>query len=387
MNRLSKIARSASPCTGVQFRKTAYGTNGIHRFLRDVVAMANAAVEGNRYIVVGVDFHRSGDRRLHAIRSDDFAGKPAYHSLATEFIEPPVRLKYQPLTIKGKKIGIFEIGDCQDRPYMMRVDHSEALRRGDAYVRVNDEAVKMGRRQLQNMFERKFRETVSANSIEVGFPGEIIHKDFKVPTVDLSQLPSAEASTKLKQLLEVQSNSRDSGSTTVMARLTHARLFGSDSPYEDKSPTILLEEMAQIRKKHFDDDQHYLFETHGRRLQLVVYNQGDEPIEDASFTLVMPNHDAFYVASCLPKVPSNGRYAARRPEDTAAYPSVNLKDESVQISCKMGEIPTDAPVQVFGVPLRICVGSDLRGRRFGVRYTVFGRNLRTHAKGSLRLIF
>ena len=31
--------------------------------------------------------------------------------------------------------NVCEIGDCQDRPYMMHVDHSETLRRGDAYLR------------------------------------------------------------------------------------------------------------------------------------------------------------------------------------------------------------------------------------------------------------
>ena len=59
---------------------------------------------------------------------------------------------------------------------MMRIDYSEKLRRGDAYMRVNDAAIKMGRRQLSDLFERKFRDSVSAGDIEIGFPGEIIHK-------------------------------------------------------------------------------------------------------------------------------------------------------------------------------------------------------------------
>ena len=387
MNRLLNIARSATSGRGVQFRKTAYGGKGVRQFLRDVIAIANAGIEGNRYIVVGVDFDRKGNRRLHSVPQDDFAGKPSYQSLVTDFIEPPVRVKYQPVTLDGKQLGVFEIGDCQDRPYMMRVDQSETLRRGDAYIRVNDSPLKMGRRQLQDLFEQKFRDSVSADRIEIGFPGEIIHKDFRLPTVDLSQLPSAVASAKLKQLIEIQAKSRDSGSTTVMARLTHARLFGSDSPYQDKSPTDLLQEMAQIKKRHYHADQHFLFETNARKLQLVVYNQGDEPIEDASLSLFMPNHNAFYVASCLPKVPRNGSFVDRRSDDAGSYPSVNLKDDTVQVTDKLGDIPIDAPVMVFDTELRICVGSDLKGRRFGIRYSLFGRNLRTPASGQLRLIF
>ncbi|MDH3806944.1 MAG: ATP-binding protein, partial [Gammaproteobacteria bacterium] len=138
--------------------------------------MANASVHGSRYIITGVEIEARGRRKLRSIERGDFSGKPAYESLATDHIEPPIRIQHQAVTVDGARLGVFKIGDCQDRPYMMRVDHSETLRRGDAYVRMNDSAVKMGRRQLQALFEKKFQDSVSAASIEIGFPGEIIHK-------------------------------------------------------------------------------------------------------------------------------------------------------------------------------------------------------------------
>jgi hypothetical protein len=384
---LAKIVRSATPGTGVQLRRESYGKNGIRQFLRDVVAMANAAVGGSRYIIVGAETDNKGNKRLASISPDDFSGKPSYQGLVSDFIEPPIRLKYQAVNVDGKRVGVFEISDCQDRPYMMRVDHSETLRRGDAYIRMDNAAIKMGRRQLQQMFERKFRDSVSGDRVEIGFPGEIIHKDFKIRTVDLAQLPSAIASTKLKQLLDIQNSAKDSGSTTVMARLTHARLFGSDSPYENRSADEIVEEMAAIEKKHALDDAHFLYETSAEKVQLVVYNQGDEPIQDASLSIVLPNHNAFYVADKLPKLPRNGEYVDRAKGDTSEYPTVNLKDDAIHVSNTLGEIPTYTPVDAFQMPLRICVGSALKGRKLGIRYSLFGSNLRTPAKGKLRLLF
>ncbi len=85
---------------------------------------------------------------MHSIDADDFSGKPSYQSLANEYIELPLRIRYKPVTVDGQRVGVFEIGDSQDRPYMMRIDYSEKLRRGDAYVRVKNGAMKMGRRQL-----------------------------------------------------------------------------------------------------------------------------------------------------------------------------------------------------------------------------------------------
>ena len=134
---------------------------------------------------------------------------------------------------------------------------------------------------------------MSADDLEIGFAGEIIHKDLQLNCCDLSKLPSAEASDKLNQLIEIQNNSRQSGSTTVMARLTHARLFGADDPYVDRSPEQLMQEIKDLRNKYQDPDNHFLFESNGQQVQMVVYNQGNEPIVDASLSLIMPNHRLF----------------------------------------------------------------------------------------------
>jgi hypothetical protein len=387
MSRLAKIARSASSGTDTQFRKHEYGGNGIRDFLRDVLAMANATVEGPRYIVVGVDFDKNGKKRIKTVDSDDFSGKPSYQSLANEYIEPALRIRYEPVSIDGKKIGVFEIGDSQDRPYMMRIDYSEKLRRGDAYMRVNETAIKLGRRQLQELFESKFRDSVSAGDIEVGFPGEIIHKDLTLKCFDLKLLPSAEAGSKLAELIKIQSAARDHDSTNVMARLTHARLYGTDDPYVDRTPDELKDEMRQLRHKYRNEDLHYLYETNGERIQLVVCNQGQEPILDASLSIVMPNHNAFHVADRLPSVPTKNGFIERTPDEISAYPSVSLKDDSVQITSKVGDIPVGEPVEIFNSPVRICAGQELRGKRFGMRFSLHGQNLRTPAKGKLRLLF
>ncbi|MCH9004646.1 MAG: ATP-binding protein [Proteobacteria bacterium] len=382
-----KIARAATPGKNTQFRKDKYGSSDIRSFLRDVLAMANAPVEGPRYIIVGADYDDLQRKSLHTIDEEDFSGKPSYQSLANEYIEPPLRIRYKPVSIEGKRIGVFEIGDCQDRPYMMRIDYSEKLRRGDAYIRTKDSALKMGRRQLAELFERKFRDSVSADDIEIGFPGEIIHKELQLNCCDLSQLPSAEASKKLDELFAVRNQSKKTGSTTVMARLTHARLFGADDPYVDRSPTALVKEMKELRHKYRDHDNHFLFESRAEHVQMVVYNQGQEPIVDASLSLIMPNHNAFYVAATLPKVPRDDGFADRTPDEIAAYPSVSLKDDSVQVTSKIGDIPIGEPIDVFVAPLRLCVGKDLGGKRFGIRYALHGQNLRSPAKGKLRLIF
>jgi len=387
MDHLAKLITSASPGPGIQFRKQPYGAGNLRDFLRDAMALANASVEGPRYIVIGMDFDGQGRRQIHPVGDKDFSGKPAYRKLLRDHIEPPLKVNHEAVTVDGKQVGVFRIGDCQDRPYMMRVDFSEELRRGDAYMRVNESAIKMGRRQLQMLFEKKFQDSVSGNRIEVGFPGEIIHKHLNLGCQSLDELPSAVAASKLEQLIKIQLNSRNTGSTSIMARLVHARLFGSDDPYVSRSPDELMQEMEQIRHKYETQDREFLFETNAQRIQLVLYNQGHEPVVDASLVLVFPNDPDLYVADRPPKTQQDGVFVDRATEDTASYPDVSLLDNSVHIKCKLSSVPPGEPVEVFGSPLRICPGPGLRGRKFGIRYSLQGRNLRTPAKGQLRLLF
>lgn len=386
MNRLARIAQSATPSTSVLFRKTAYGREGVESFLRDALALANASVEGPRYIITGAEYDRKGRKRLYSIDEDDFTGRPAYPSLANDHIEPPLRLSYRPVTVEGERIGVFEIGDCQDRPYMMRIDFSETLRRGDAYARVNDSSVKLGRRQLQTLFEKKFRDSISAANIEIGFPGSIIHKDQKIETRNLKKLPSAIAGSKLQELIDAKERVHASVANTAVARLTHARLFGSDSPYEERSTDEIIDEMQQLALQHRNQDEHYLFNEQHSELQIVVLNQGEEALHDASLNLLLPRHDAFHVAERLPKLLKSGQFVSRTPAEQADYPAVSLRGDSVQISVKLGDVEPGAPAQAFPVPLRICVGDALQGRRLGIQFTLFAQNLRSPANGKLRLI-
>jgi hypothetical protein len=387
MNRLARIVRSAKPSTNIQFRKRPYGRDGIENFLRDALSMANAQIEGRRYIITGVEFDDKGRKRVYGVERDDFSGKPAYQSLANEHIEPPMRIRYHAATVDGERVGIYEIGDCQDRPYMMRTDYSETLRRGDAYARVNQSPVKLGRRQLQALFEKKFRDAVSSASIEVGFPGEIIHKRRKIATCDLSGLPSAIASAKLHELIEAKSRVKASAANTMVARLTHARLFGTDSPYEERSTEEIMAEMRQIERRYVDHDNCFLFDERAEKMQIVVLNQGEETIRDASISLVMPNHGAFHVADRLPKRRHDDRFVELTPAEQEGYPSVSLHDDAVQVSASLGDVEPGEPVEVFELPLRICVGDALKGRKIGIQYSLQAQNLRSPAKGTLRLAF
>ena len=64
MKGLARLVQTATPSTSVQLRKAAYGRHGVRDFLRVVIAIANARLNGRRYIITGIEFDDKGRKRL-----------------------------------------------------------------------------------------------------------------------------------------------------------------------------------------------------------------------------------------------------------------------------------------------------------------------------------
>ena len=172
----------------------------------------------------------------------------------------------------------------------------------------------------------------------------------------------------------------------MVARLTHARLYGSDSPYEYRSPEELEAELARIQEEYVDQDARFLFEEHGDEVQMVIYNQAEEALRDASLTVVLPAHEEFLVAESLPKRQRNNQFVEPSENERSSYPTVAVSDGAIQVTCPLGEVPPGQVVESFAQPLRICAGLGLRGRRIGLQYVLSASNLRMPAKGRLKLM-
>ena len=384
MQHLADIARTASPSNAIQLRRDHYDADSVREFLKDVIAIANAPVEGNRYILTGC-VATDGKRRVVGIDPDTGCQSIDWRGLVGEYVEPPIRLRFDTIHVDGHKVGAFQVGDCQDRPYMMRIDHSEALRRGDAYMRVNDVAVKLGRRQLQGLFEERFRESIATATVEVGFSGDIVHKELKLATVNLDQLPSRIASAKLRELQAARRGGH--GATTRLVRLTHARLFGTEHPYEDRTADELRDEVRAIGEQYRDADSRYLFTDAAHPVQLVVANQGDEALRDASLQVTLPRHPALRVMDRVPQDAANDTLGFMADELISNYPAVRLGQRAVHVSSTLGDIGPGALAPVFSEPLRICAEPGLGGKRMGLDYVLFARNLREPVRGRLHIRF
>lgn len=380
MKDLREILKAGEESSATKFRAEPYGPSDNESLLRDVLALANAEVSGPRMIIVGV---AANPRRVkvRSIEENAFERASDYQGLVHQYIEPPIELDFKPVEIGGKHIGVILIPDCRDRPYMMRMDFSSLLRRGDAWIRVDCEEQRVGRAQLEAMFDARFAVTEFDGLIEVGFPGDHIKKELVVQPHHLHELPSARAAANIRALIEAKTRS----DTTAIVRLTHARLFGSDNPYQTQTVEQLEQEYAAVKRRYRQADNYDRFERYGTRINLVLLNHGHEPVEDVAISLTLPRSEGFKVAEGVPRHPSAKGGRGVPNLDDSSYPTVKRTRRTIVVTDNVGELLVGRLTPAFHEPLRLAVGAELAEHRLAIHYKLYGRNLRQPLRGKLWL--
>ncbi len=385
MNTLEKIVREGKEGEQVLFRRGAYTRQSQEELLRDVVSLANANVEGERVIILGVEAGVHG-ATIFDIPREAIDGTHRYHGVIRDFIEPPLNMHARSLAVDGKHLVALILDDCQDKPYMMRADHSASLRRGDAWIRVKTENQRMGRRQLEAVFADRFAEALYTGKVEVGFDGNMLSQEMTVNTADAELLPSKDAKEKLTTLIEAkEQKGAIADENTFITRLTHARLFGADQPYQSHSVSELRKELDNLVERYRDHDDYFRFEQHGQKVNLALVNQSEQELKGASIALMVPRASKFLLARRAPVNPANELKARKVYDDESSYPTVSELEKAYQVTENLGNVAPGQSLLAFKEPLRLFADKSLAGQKVTLFYKLYGRNLRQPISGKLFL--
>ena len=142
--------------TSLDFKAIQYKKGQHEDLIKDIMSMANADVENDRYIIIGVSHKSSGDREILNIKKGDFIDSAIYQQIIRENIEPDIKLDYSPYKYKSKLLGIFKISGCSDKPYTMKKDFGK-LKKGDSFIRKGTHEPRMTRRDLDIIIEKKIK--------------------------------------------------------------------------------------------------------------------------------------------------------------------------------------------------------------------------------------
>ncbi len=378
MSQIETLIRHENEHTALKFRPTLYLRHEYDQLLRDIVALANADVRGERIIVLGVDA-RGNARSLIGVPRGMSVVHGTFEGLVQKHIEPSLRVRYGTCEIDGLTFGVLSITGCTNQPYLVSNPLAPALRRGEGWIRRGVEQLPLGRADLDRMYASRFEGGLFRGGIKVGFKGPKLVSSLMLRAIDVYEPPSARAAARLKAAIEAHTElERTKFHSTRIMRLTHLRLFGHEAPYRSKSLEQLRLDLEHVLDEYREDDSYYRFEKLGHRVNFTLVNRGTEPIADASVRIELPNGAGIEVAPRIFKsrpAADQSVPAAAAGQATTDYPSVTATEETITIERNLGDVACDSPVDLLREPLRMVITERAIGRRLPVRVAVHGRNL------------
>ena len=383
--------------TDFDVKKTPYKSDTYFDFLKDIMAMANADIETDRHIVIGVSIEPR-QRNLLGMDRQDFRDSANYVDLLRDYIEPDINFKYFPYDYDGKTFGIIEISNCNKPPYMMKKDFQRKLQRdvndkkpdillnGEAWIRNGSSQDRMKRNDFEQIYEKKFKKRGFVGEIKLFFTdtnSEILH----LSTLDDLILPSKREYDLITKIIEEKKKHNENEPKSVKKshetiRSLFERFRSPSGKYLTKDIPELEKIRDKIKEEYSEDDYYEIFGFRGNRVNITIENLGNEYLEDASIKLVIPKIEGLAIADREPHKPKrNDNLILPNPfnyyfKSLSFYPNVLYSYDKIEITIDIGDIKHHIPKEIFSNPLRIVLNKSLAGKTIEIQCYIYGKNLR-----------
>jgi hypothetical protein len=378
MRELEDLVQFENANSGLAFRERVHGSNERAELLRDLIGLANASVQGPRFLVLGVSDVVGGKRTISGMSAETWnKWRAKLSSLIGGMVEPPLDVAARTLEINGKVVGVLSLAACADQPYLTSGRAGIDLPPGAGWLRRGTQLYPLLRQDLQRMFEAKLARAVPVVDLKIGFAGKEPRTAIALPVLRLERLPSAVAAKKLRKILEAKQDAASVGRTqTRLMRLVHAQVFGVERPYESHSDDSLRMQIDKSKEDYRTADEHYAFEVRAHRLDIVVYNPGSVALDNATIRITLPRVDGTGVAERL--------YApADAQAPTSGYPRVKTSGRTISIEAEVGSLPAGSTVSVFEHAPRFWVRSAAADKAIPIDVVLQARELRDPVRETL----
>jgi hypothetical protein len=378
MARLEDLARFENANSALAFREAAYGPGDAAQFLQDALALANAEVDGPRFLFVGVRDRVGGERAFPGVTADAIAEmRRVLPALLARAIEPPFKLALRALTVDNTTLALLCFSECDNAPYLTRRS-TAGLPAGVGWLRRGTRQAQLTRIDLERLFAQRRRHAPAPIDVSIAFAGNPPRQELELPVLDLAELPSAVAASRLRRMLEAKEDAKNvlGRTETRFDRLLHAQIFGMEQAYEPHSDESLRVMIARVTDDYADADRHYELAVRAHALELVACNRSSVALECVMVRLRLPNIAGLGVADRL--------YSATGgAEPPRSYPSVHVSERVIDIEASLGSLPAGATAPLFREPPRLTLRAPAAGKTIALDYVVHARELREPLRDSL----
>lgn len=427
------LIRYAVEYEAVEFKLTAYTREKHDELLRDVLAMANAPTDEERYIICGLKVKPDGERIVRGVERREIVDAATYQNLVHDNITPAIPLDYFAHEIDGRLFAVLRIGPCTEQPYAMRKKFDATrgpdtppageggegeptrarrkermpLEQGHMWIRKGTRKAPIEREDLERIYRRRYEAQRFSGMIRIGFDALGEPKRLALPSAGEVILPSDRKAARIREILadrEAENARLDllaPGLRKTLASLPQPYLGGGRRSLDERDSGELRGLLKTVKKRHELHDEYELYELWSHHLNFAIRNEGTEHVQAARFEVEFPPLEGVLIADepLWPPVAQFGsvglgeygvtgytRAPMLRGINQRHYPDVQVRDDgSVVVSDELEDVRHQFRTVAFAIPLRVVLGTGAIGAAIPIRCTLHGRNLTAPVTETLML--
>lgn len=378
--------------TRLDFKREEYIKDNYPSFLKDVIAMANAITNDDKFIIIGLKPKSSDDRGFKGIEAQ-LTDSATLQQLVHENIEPELSIDYFPYKFKEYKLGILRISNCNNPPYLMKKDYGNGnnkLHKGDGFIRKGSHQTRLSRTDIDHYIKSKIEDKYF--NAEVDFTLETLNCTNEIELIDLEKIkrPSQIQKEKIENILAnkkaKETQLKKLGITPppiyIGSQMTYFNsiITGEGIPYEERDINTLERNLLDVEENYLKYDYYEFFEKQVNKCNISILNKGDKYIEDATLILKIPKIEGLWVLDKIYQEPNENSLGGYTELSQTHYPEVNEEENFFLVKGSVGDIKHQILTSAFDENLRVFASTRMNVDTFKITCEMYGKNIRTSIK-------
>jgi Schlafen, AlbA_2 len=378
MKNMSELCRLEQSDSGLAFRERLYRKSEISLLVRDVLALANARVSGQRLLVVGVRDIVGGERAVVGVdRLALLQFRKAALEILAQAIEPALNIRIESETVEGKLVAVMMLENCVDPPYLVATPIEPRLPVGIGFVRRGTRISPLKRADLKSMFLHSGEQPLPDRPLRVRFKqAQEMLEEICLPVLPIVELPSERAASRLRAMLESKQLSRDllGRTETQMSRLMFARVYGTDIPFESHTDESLMQRLSRTTEDYRGADDFYRYELRAHSLQFFIVNESHREYRNVRVKLDVQRIDG---------IGFSDRHYREDGAETVEYPRIETFDKRFSFEVDLPRIRGGSSQPLFADAPRFWAREAADGKSVIVDFRIDADDLATPISDTL----
>lgn len=349
MTNIEDLINFENEHAGLDFKLLPYRSNANEDLLKDILAMANAAIEGDRRIIIGLK-PTLNDRNIVGI-SDALVDEASYQQLVLANIEPELHIVYYPFEYDGKTLAVLQIKDPTSQPYMLKKAFG-SLKQGLILIRKGSTQLVASRADLDRMYEKR--------------PGKTqFHGKLSITPV----LPNARTKDKLIRVSDKEF------SLYAQKLILQGQNFSPDHIDAMQKLYGGRNRMDAIEKIDNNVDLYFLWEEYAAKVNFLITNTADEYLEDVTVELRLPKMTGLMVKSTVTLKDHHRFIGSSSPMVNPNPTLVKHSNNEMIFQRSIGNVKHGLSLTCFDPDLRMIINDEYSSTSLPGTFLIYAKNL------------